>query len=218
MQVARWGNSLAVRIPASVVQALKLQEGDELVVRIAPDGAFEVTRPPHPRKFWRAFAGCGGVARRFPFSREDAMSEADPANGTESAFLDTNVLIYLLSDNTHKADIAQDLLRSGGVVSVQVLNEFASVALRKTDLRPTRCERCWPEYADFAGGTVDDRYARTGARLQRPLSVLHIRFNDPGGRDTGRLHHADERRPARRPDDRKRNPDPQPVRGRSLRA
>ena len=63
------------------------------------------------------------------------MSEADPANGTGGAFLDTNVLIYLLSDNTLKADIAQDLLRSGGVVSVQVLNEFASVALRKTDLR-----------------------------------------------------------------------------------
>ena len=63
------------------------------------------------------------------------MSEADRAIGTGGAFLDTNVLIYLLSDNALKADIAQDLLRSGGVVSVQVLNEFASVALRKTDLR-----------------------------------------------------------------------------------
>jgi predicted nucleic acid-binding protein len=46
-------------------------------------------------------------------------------------FFDTNVLLYLLSGNTAKADRAERLLASGGVVSVQVLNEFASVALRK---------------------------------------------------------------------------------------
>ena len=40
-----------------------------------------------------------------------------------------------LHPNPGQADIAQDLLRSGGVTGVQVLNEFASVALRKTDLR-----------------------------------------------------------------------------------
>ena len=50
------------------------------------------------------------------------------------AFLDTNVLVYLLSGDSGKADIAEELLRGGGVVSVQVLNEFASVSLRKTDL------------------------------------------------------------------------------------
>jgi len=52
------------------------------------------------------------------------MSEAD-------SFFDTNVLIYLLSKDTAKADRAETLLTSGGVVSVQVLNEFASVASRK---------------------------------------------------------------------------------------
>ena len=68
MQVARWGNSLAVRIPASVVQTLKLQEGDELVVRIAPDGAFEVTRPPTPEEVLARIRRLqGAVARRFPF-------------------------------------------------------------------------------------------------------------------------------------------------------
>ena len=46
-------------------------------------------------------------------------------------FFDTNVLLYLLSGDTAKADRAEDLLASGGVVSVQVLNEFASVASRK---------------------------------------------------------------------------------------
>lgn len=49
-------------------------------------------------------------------------------------FLDTNVLLYLLSGEEGKADSAEKLLLGGGVVSVQVLNEFASVALRKLHL------------------------------------------------------------------------------------
>jgi predicted nucleic acid-binding protein len=46
-------------------------------------------------------------------------------------FFDTNVLLYLLSENVAKADRAEELLGAGGLVSVQVLNEFASVAARK---------------------------------------------------------------------------------------
>jgi predicted nucleic acid-binding protein len=49
-------------------------------------------------------------------------------------FFDTNVLLYLLSANEAKANRAETLLASGGVVSVQVLNEFASVASRKLAL------------------------------------------------------------------------------------
>ena len=45
-------------------------------------------------------------------------------------FFDTNVLLYLLSEED-KANIAEALLTQGGVISVQVLNEFASVAIRK---------------------------------------------------------------------------------------
>jgi len=52
------------------------------------------------------------------------MPAADP-------FFDTNVLLYLLSDDGVKAERAQILLEAGGVISVQVLNEFASVALGK---------------------------------------------------------------------------------------
>jgi len=47
------------------------------------------------------------------------------------AFLDTNVLLYLLSGDAAKADRAEKLIAAGGVVSVQVLNEFTSVASRK---------------------------------------------------------------------------------------
>ena len=46
-------------------------------------------------------------------------------------FFDTNVLLYLLSGDEAKADRAEEVLASGGVISVQVLNEFASVAVRK---------------------------------------------------------------------------------------
>jgi predicted nucleic acid-binding protein len=52
------------------------------------------------------------------------MSGADP-------FFDTSVLLYLLSDDTVKADRVETLLGARGVISAQVLNEFAVVALRK---------------------------------------------------------------------------------------
>lgn len=49
-------------------------------------------------------------------------------------FVDTNVLLYLLSDDAAKADRAETLLSERIVISVQVLNEFANVARRKLRL------------------------------------------------------------------------------------
>ena len=46
-------------------------------------------------------------------------------------FLDTNVILYLLSEDMTKADRAEALLAQGGTVSVQVLNEAANVMTRK---------------------------------------------------------------------------------------
>jgi antitoxin MazE len=46
MQVAKWGNSLAVRLPAAVVEALKLKEGDEIEIHVAGSRAFEVQKRP----------------------------------------------------------------------------------------------------------------------------------------------------------------------------
>lgn len=54
------------------------------------------------------------------------------------AFFDTNVLLYLLSAEETKADRAEEFVAQGGTISVQVLNEFASVATRK--LRMTHAE------------------------------------------------------------------------------
>lgn len=49
-------------------------------------------------------------------------------------FVDTNVLLYLISADEAKADRAEQCLAAGIVISVQVLNEFASVARRKQGL------------------------------------------------------------------------------------
>lgn len=49
----------------------------------------------------------------------------------ETPFLDTPLLLYLLSADSGKADVAEELLRKGGIISVQVLSEFTSVCSRK---------------------------------------------------------------------------------------
>jgi len=60
----------------------------------------------------------------------------------EADFLDTNVILYLMSGDAAKADRAQALLDAGGTISVQVLNEFASVARRKLGCT-------WPEIGEI---------------------------------------------------------------------
>lgn len=54
-----------------------------------------------------------------------------------SVFFDTNILLYLVSQDQAKADRAESLIANGGVFSVQVLNEFAAVAARKFGMKIT---------------------------------------------------------------------------------
>lgn len=73
MQVAKWGNSLAIRLPAAVVEALKLKEGDEIEVHVADAREFAVARKPGRAdllKRLRAFRG--RLPADFKFDREDA--------------------------------------------------------------------------------------------------------------------------------------------------
>jgi len=51
-----------------------------------------------------------------------------------ASFFDTNVLVYLASSDTTKADRAEATLAKGGAISVQVLNELANVARRKMQM------------------------------------------------------------------------------------
>jgi predicted nucleic acid-binding protein len=57
-------------------------------------------------------------------------------------FLDTNVLIYAVGKNDPRASQAEALLASGGIVSIQSLNEFVSVARRKLGMS-------WKEVKEF---------------------------------------------------------------------
>lgn len=50
------------------------------------------------------------------------------------AFVDSNVLLYLLSADRQKADRAETVIASGAIVSVQVLNEVANVLRRKSSM------------------------------------------------------------------------------------
>ena len=52
-------------------------------------------------------------------------------NAVSKPFIDSNVVLYLLSGDAEKADRVEALLQSGGMISVQVLNEVASVCRRK---------------------------------------------------------------------------------------
>lgn len=72
MQVARWGNSLAVRLPASVVEALELREGDEVEIHVADRLVFGVARKPgrdELLKRLRAFRG--RLPADFCFDRDE---------------------------------------------------------------------------------------------------------------------------------------------------
>ncbi|AXQ27474.1 AbrB/MazE/SpoVT family DNA-binding domain-containing protein [Solimonas sp. K1W22B-7] len=75
MQVSKWGNSLAVRLPAAVVEALKLQEGDEIEIRIASEREFEVRRDGRKQA---ALERLRKLRRPLPdgfsFDRDDAQS------------------------------------------------------------------------------------------------------------------------------------------------
>lgn len=46
MQVAKWGNSLAVRLPTAVVEALDLKAGDEIDIHVEGDRSFAIQKAP----------------------------------------------------------------------------------------------------------------------------------------------------------------------------
>lgn len=46
MRISRWGNSLAVRLPSAVVEAMNLKEGDQVEIHVAGARRFEIDRSP----------------------------------------------------------------------------------------------------------------------------------------------------------------------------
>ncbi len=73
MQVSKWGNSLAVRLPASVVEALELKEGDDIEIHVVDARELAVARKPARRELLerlRAFRG--RLPPDFRFDRDEA--------------------------------------------------------------------------------------------------------------------------------------------------
>ncbi len=73
MQVARWGNSLALRLPVAVVKALDLKEGDDVIIDVASDRHLQVARKPAPVELLgRLKKYRGSLPADFRFDRIDA--------------------------------------------------------------------------------------------------------------------------------------------------
>jgi antitoxin MazE len=73
MQVAKWGNSLAVRLPAVVVEALDLKEGDQIEIRIVGKEVFEVSRDESRQKAVERLRRLRrDLPAGFTFDRDDA--------------------------------------------------------------------------------------------------------------------------------------------------
>ena len=73
MKVAKWGNSLAIRLPAALVEALNLKDGDDVEIRAADTRTLDVARKPGRQellKRLRAFRG--RLPPDFKFDRDEA--------------------------------------------------------------------------------------------------------------------------------------------------
>lgn len=78
MQVSRWGNSLALRLPAAVVEALELREGDDIEVHVAGARVFEVKKAPGKRELLQRLRKFRGrLPANFVFERDGAHERSD---------------------------------------------------------------------------------------------------------------------------------------------
>lgn len=73
MHVAKWGNSLAVRLPKQVVDILQIEEGDDIEITVVGDAKFVVQRKPLPREILARLRKYRGyMPEGFKFDREEA--------------------------------------------------------------------------------------------------------------------------------------------------
>ncbi len=78
MQVAKWGNSLAVRFPSGLVQALDLKEGEEIELHLVGNRSFEVFKKPSVAELLaRLHQYRGRLPADFHFDRLEANQKDD---------------------------------------------------------------------------------------------------------------------------------------------
>ena len=137
MQVAKWGNSLAVRLPLRWSRRSTEVRRQHRHPRQGRTFLCDEKAPGARDLLARIRKYRGRLPSDFKFDRAQA-------NERREDFFDTNVVLYLLSADTAKADRAEELLARGGTISVQVLNEFVAVASRKLRMS-------WIEMRESAG-------------------------------------------------------------------
>lgn len=75
MKVAKWGNSLAIRLPAAVVEVMGLKEGDDVKVHVAGPADIEMAKAPDRLEMLARLRKYRGLMPAdFKFDREDANS------------------------------------------------------------------------------------------------------------------------------------------------
>ncbi len=73
MQVSKWGNSLAIRLPAVVVEALELKEGDEVDITVAGSRQLDLSKKPSRKELIERLKQFEGrLPADFKFDRDEA--------------------------------------------------------------------------------------------------------------------------------------------------
>ena len=96
MQVSKWGNSLAIRLPAVVVEALKLEEGDDIEVVIADSRVLRIARKPDREALLVPpgdSAALAAALQRLLASPESGRALAQQARTRVAAEYDSRVLL-----------------------------------------------------------------------------------------------------------------------------
>jgi antitoxin MazE len=76
MQVAKWGNSLAIRLPAAVVDVLDLKPGDNIDIHVTGDRSFAIAKAPGSRDLLaRVRKYRGRLPADFKFDRLEANEQ-----------------------------------------------------------------------------------------------------------------------------------------------
>jgi antitoxin MazE len=194
MQVSRWGNSLALRLAAAVVEALNPGEGDDIIIEVAYPRHFRSVHDRGRGEALDALRSLGWSLRGgIRFDRDVAKTRgAIPPFRHERA-----ALRRLAADPC--LEVARARLARRGTTSAQVLNESANVSARM--LRPP-----WPETSPPSARSAPRRChslwrsVSPASRSPDTRRLPVLRCPDHSDRSRSSVRHALVRGPPRRPE------------------
>ena len=179
MQVAKWGNSLAVRLPAAVVEALGLKEGDDIDIHVLGAKTWRSRSSDRRTLLARLRKYRGRLPKDFKFDRLEA-------NERDETFFDTNVLVYL-TDGRRQKRRDRGFLADGGVISVQVLNEFTIGRASQAGPELAEIRDSWRLSRDSEVVPLTLETHERGLDLAERYQLQRVRRHDRRRRAAGRL-------------------------------